>query len=91
MELVFKILKSNNKGKGPIEVILKNDKTYKERAISSDKALEALDKILKKSKILNTQKITKINIDNLSKNKYTSYRILKSIKKALKIKSSWLP
>ncbi len=85
MNLVFKIEKTKQKEKAPIQVILKTkDKIYKEKAESADKILEKLDKILKKSKI----KVTAVKnvkvIDKSHKIGFTSYRIIRSIEKALK-------
>jgi hypothetical protein len=85
MKLIFKILKSEQKGEVPVEVILKRAARIicKETVENPEKILEGLDKILKRSKISITD-IKSINIDNLNQNRYTSYRITKSIKKALK-------
>lgn len=85
MQLIFKILKSDKKGEVPVEVILKRNARVicKETVDNPEKILEGIDKILKRSKISITD-IKSINIDNLNQNRYTSYRIAKSIKKALK-------
>jgi len=84
--LVFKIQKAKQKGATPVEVILeKNKRIYREKVESADKVLEGLDKILKKSKIEITA-VKSIKVDDLNRNRYTSYRIVKSIEKALKIK-----
>ena len=88
MQLIFRILKSNIKGKNAIEIILKNKQTYKERVDSGNEVLKGIDKILNKSKIKDIKKISKIKIDNLSKNRYTTYRVVKSIEKALKFNLS---
>ena len=86
MNLIFRIQKSSRKGKAPVEVVLeKNRKIYREEVESADKVLEGLDKILKKSRIGITA-IKSIKVDDLNKNRYTSYRIIKSVEKALKIK-----
>ena len=69
----------------PIEVILKdkNKVIGKEIVKNAEEVLKGLDKILKKSKIgINT--IKTIKVDDLNKNRYTSYRIIKAIEKALK-------
>lgn len=86
MKLIFKIKKSGGKNRNPVEIILKKgDKVYK-RIEETDKLLEGLDKILKKSKVEINSIRKKIRIDNSStKNKYTSFRIVKSIEKALKL------
>jgi len=78
MQLIFRILKSNKKGKNTIEIILKNKETYKEKVDSGDEVLKGVDKILNKSKVKDVKKISKIKIDNLSKNRYTTYRVIKS-------------
>jgi len=84
--LVFKIQKAKQKGATSVEVILeKNKRIYREKVESADKVLEGLDKILKKSKIEITA-VKSIKVDDLNRNRYTSYRIVKSIEKALKIK-----
>ncbi len=88
MQLILRILKSNIKGKRPIEIILKNKKVYKEKVSSSDKVLNEIDKILNRSKIKDIKKISRIKIDNLNKNGYTTYRVVKSIEKALKFSLS---
>lgn len=85
MELIFKIRKSGKKGVVPVEVILKkNGRIYKETVANAEKVLEGLDKILKKSKI-ETTNIKTIKTIDLNKDRYTSYRIIKSIEKALTI------
>jgi hypothetical protein len=94
MQLIFKIQKSGQKGKVPVEVILK-DKNLprqqagriigKETVENAEKILEGLDKIFKKSKIGMTA-IKNIKTIDLNKNRYTSYRIVRSIEKALKLK-----
>lgn len=85
MQLVFKILEAEQKGEVPVEVILKRNSRVicKETVDNPEKILEGLDKILKRSKI-NITDIRSINIDNLNQNRYTSYRIARSIEKALK-------
>lgn len=86
MNLIFKIKKAKQKGRAPVEIILKKDKKiYKKTVGSADKVIEGLDRILKGSKIEITN-IKSIKVDDLNKNRYTSYRILKSIEKALKLK-----
>ncbi len=94
MNLIFKIKNihsdprgTKQKGKAPVEVVLeKNNKIIGKKTVeSADKVLEGLDKILKKSKIGITA-IKSIKVDDLNKNRYTSYRIVKSVEKALKIK-----
>lgn len=88
MQLIFKIKKSKQKGAAPVEVILeKNGQKYKEIVKNADKILEGLDKILKKSKIGITG-LENIKTIDLNKNRYTSYRIIKAIEKALKLKIS---
>ena len=88
MNLIFRILKSKQKGAAPVEVILeKKGKKYKEIVKNADKILEGLDKILKRSKIGITD-LKNIKVDDLNKNRYTSYRIIKAIEKALKLKIS---
>ena len=95
MRLIFRIFLIEQKEKArlarrkskwaPVEIILEaKDNTYKEKAESADKILEALDKILKKSRIEITD-IKSIKIDNQNKNRYTSYRIAEAILRALKI------
>ena len=87
MELIFKIQKSGQKGKVPVEVILKDKNLVigKETVENAEKILEGLDKIFKKSKIGITA-IKNIKTVDLNKNRYTSYRIVRSIEKALKLK-----
>lgn len=88
MNLIFKIKKNKQKGPVPVEVILKGDKRiYKEKVESADNVLEGLDKILKRSK-MKIADIEGIKVDDLNRNRYTSYRIIKSIEKALKLKLS---
>lgn len=88
MQLVFKVKKAKQKGKAPVEVILEKDKKiFKETVESADKVLEGLDRILKRSKIEITN-IKSIKVDDLNKNRYTSYRIIRAIEKALKLKLS---
>ncbi len=86
MNLTFKLLKTNQKGKAPVEVILKQNKKViaSETAKNAEQVLSILDKILKKSKIVITA-IDNIKVEDLSKNRYTSYRIIKSIKTALEL------
>lgn len=86
MNLIFIINQAKIKGKVPIDIILKkkNKIINREKVDSADKSLESLDKILKKSKIgINIVKI--IKVEDLNKSRYTSYRIIKSIEKALKL------
>lgn len=87
MQLIFKIQKSGQKGKVPVEVILKdkNKVIGRETKENAEKILEGLDKIFKKSKIGMTA-IKNIKTIDLNKNRYTSYRIVRSIEKALKLK-----
>lgn len=87
MNLIFKIQKSGQKGKVPVEVILKdkNKVIGKKTVENAEKILEGLDKIFKKSKIGITA-IKNIKTIDLNKNRYTSYRIVRSIEKALKLK-----
>ncbi len=93
MNLIFRIQKSSRKGPVPVDVILEKKgphageagKIYREKVESADKVLEGLDKILKKSRIGITA-IKSIKVDDLNKNRYTSYRIVKIVEKALKIK-----
>jgi len=59
-------------------------RVYAEKVENAEDVLEGLDKILKKSKIEITD-IKDIKIDALNKNRYTSYRIIKSIEKVLKL------
>lgn len=89
MELIFQINKSSQKGAVPVEIVLKDKKRTigKEIVENAEKVLEGLDKILKKSKIEITD-IKNIKTIDLNKNRYTSYRIVKSIEKALKLKIS---
>jgi len=65
-----------------IITLKRGDKTYIEKIKKAEETLNAFDKILRKSKI-EIADIKSIRIDNLNKNKYTSYRILKSIEKAI--------
>ncbi len=70
----------------PREIALnlkKGDRIYVERVEKAEDLLLGLDKILKKSKIKFID-IGKIKVDNLNKSRYTSFRIVKSIEKALK-------
>lgn len=94
MNLIFKIQKSGQKGKArlatkrvPVEVILKdkNKVIGKEAVENAEKVLEGLDRIFKKSRIGMTA-IKNIQTIDLNKNRYTSYRIVRSIEKALKLK-----
>lgn len=97
MQLTFQIQKSSRKGKVPVEVILRRNSRIigREKMESADKVLEGLDRILKRSKIEMTniiglrptsRRLENIKTIDLNKNRYTSYRILKSIEKALKLK-----
>jgi len=87
MNLIFKIQKSGQKGKVPVEVILKdkNKVIGRETVGNAEKVLEGLDRIFKKSRIGMTA-IKNIQTIDLNKNRYTSYRIVRSIEKALKLK-----
>lgn len=87
MNLIFKIQKSGQKGKVPVEVILKEKNRIigKKTVENAEKILEGLDTIFKKSKIGITA-IKNIQTIDLNKNRYTSYRIVRSIEKALKLK-----
>ncbi len=87
MNLIFKIQKSGQKGKVPVEVILKDKNLVigRETVGNAEKVLEGLDKIFKKSRIGMTA-IKNIQTIDLNKNRYTSYRIVRSIEKALKLK-----
>ena len=70
----------------PREIALnlkKGDRIYVEKVEKAEDLLLGLDKILKKSKIKFID-IGKIKVDNLNKSRYTSFRIVKSIEKALK-------
>lgn len=89
MELIFRIKKSKQKGAVSVEVVLRNKNRIigQEIVENAEKVLEGLDKILKRSKIEITD-IKNIKVDDLNKNRYTSYRIVKSIEKALKLKIS---
>ncbi len=70
----------------PVDITLilkRGSEIYTEKIEEAEDMIERLDRILKKSKIEITD-IRNIKIDNFNKNKYTSYRILKSIEKALR-------
>lgn len=70
----------------PREIVInlkKGDRIYVEQVLRAEDLLLGLDKILKKSKI-KVIDIRNIRIDNLNKSKYTSFRIIKSIEKALR-------
>ncbi len=83
MQIVFKIKKSDL-DKQVIEIIVKSKgKIIRTEVGEAEDALIGLDKILKKNKI-KIGEIRSIKIDNQNKNRYTSYRILKSIEKAIK-------
>lgn len=69
---------------GIVLILRKEDKVYIERVKNAEDILKGLDKILKKSKIENTNIRSIKVIDNLDKTGYTSYRIAKAIQKALK-------
>jgi len=86
MQLIFKLKKTKQKGRAPIEVILKKKREVigREEVKNAEKILEGLDKILKKSKVKITA-IKAIKVDDLNKNSYTSYRIIKAVEKALKL------
>lgn len=71
----------------PQEIVLnlkKEDRIYTEKVEKAEDLLLGLDKILKKSKIKPTD-IGKIKVDNFNKSRYTSFRIVKSIEKALRL------
>jgi len=93
MQLIFKLKKTKQKGRpacrrgrAPVEVILKKKREVigREEVKNAEKILEGLDKILKKSKVKITA-IKAIKVDDLNKNSYTSYRIIKAVEKALKL------
>lgn len=86
MNLIFQIQKSGKKGVVPVEVVLKDKNRVIGREIveNAEKVLGGLDKILKKSKIGITA-IKSMKVEDLNKNRYTSFRIIKSIEKALKL------
>lgn len=70
----------------PSEIVIalkKGNDMYIEKVEKAEDVLLGLDKILKKSKI-KVIDIGNIKIDNFNKSKYTSFRIVKSIEKALK-------
>ena len=92
MQLIFKIQKTNKKGAAPVEIILKEKNLFRkqtnriinrETMENAEKVLEKLDKIFKKSNIGITN-IKNIKTIDLNKNRYTSYRIVRSIERALK-------
>jgi hydrogenase maturation factor HypF (carbamoyltransferase family) len=64
----------------------KGNRIYVEKVEKAEDLLLGLDKILKKSKIKFID-IGKIKVDNFNKSRYTSFRIVKSIEKALKFKT----
>lgn len=72
----------------PVGIVLifrKGREIYAEEVKEAEDALERLDKILKRSKIRITDiKNIRIKNSNLVKDRYTSYRIIKSIEKALR-------
>jgi len=71
----------------PREILLnlKNgDRIYIEKVEKAEDLLLGIDKILKKSKIKFID-IGKIRVDNFNKGRYTSFRIVKSIEKALRL------
>lgn len=74
----------------PSEIIIalkKGDDVYVEKVEKAEDVLLGLDKILKKSKI-KVIDIGNIKIDNFNKSKHTSFRIVKSIEKALRFSTS---
>lgn len=87
MELIFKVKKSDKKGAVPVEIILKDKNRIvdQETVENAEKILEGLDRIFKKSRI-GTTAIKNIKTIDSNKNRYTSYRIVKSIEKALNLK-----
>ena len=90
MNLIFEVQRTVQKGKTPVDVILKQGKvTYREKVESTDEVLERLDKILKKNRIdIKAIRSVKI-VDKFLETSYTSRRILKSVEKALKIGSQY--
>lgn len=71
----------------PREITLnlkKEDRIYNEKVEKAEDLLLGLDKIVKKSKVKFID-IGKIKVDNFNKGRYTSFRIVKSIEKALRL------
>ncbi|MCX6730188.1 MAG: hypothetical protein NT058_01690 [Candidatus Portnoybacteria bacterium] len=51
-QIIFNIQKAGERGRSPIEVIVKNgDKTYQKTTDNTDKLLLTLDKVLKSAKL----------------------------------------
>jgi uncharacterized protein YwgA len=97
-QLIFNILKAEEKGRSPIEVIVKNDSTrrkqskqtgsqknnifFRETTADTDKLLLTLDKVLKSAK-LKIESVSNIKIISHKEAGLTSQRIVRAIKQAL--------
>lgn len=82
-QLTFKIDKAGERGRSPIEVIVKNgEKTYQKTTDNTDKLLSTLDKVLKSAK-LKIEQVKNIKIISHKEAGLTSQRIVRAIKQAL--------
>ena len=82
-QLIFKIEKAGERGRSPIEVIVKNGgKTHSQTTDNTDKLLSTLDKVLKSAK-LKIDQVKNIKIISHKEAGLTSQRIVRAIKQAL--------
>lgn len=82
-QLIFKIQKAGERGRSPIEVIIKNNgKIFQKITDNTDKLLLTLDKVLKSAK-LKVESIKDIKVISHKEAGLTSQRIVKAIKQAL--------
>ncbi len=82
-QIIFKIEKAGERGRSPIEIIVKNNnKSYSQTTVDTDKLLLTLDKVLKSAK-LKIELVKDIKIISHKEAGLTSQRIVKAIKQAL--------
>jgi hypothetical protein len=82
-QIIFKIQKAGERGRSPIEVIVKNGaKTHSQTTDNTDKLLLTLDRVLKSAK-LKIESIRDIKVISHKEAGLTSQRIVKAIKQAL--------
>jgi hypothetical protein len=82
-KLIFKVKNAGEKGRSPIEIILKNNgKIYRRVTENTDNFLSTLDTLLKSAKI-KIESLKDIKIESHKQAGLTSMRIIKAIVKAL--------
>ncbi|MFH1129314.1 MAG: hypothetical protein V1686_01090 [Patescibacteria group bacterium] len=82
-QIIFKIQKAGERGRSPIEIIVKNNnKSYSQITAETDKLLLTLDKVLKSAK-LKIELVKDIKVISHKEAGLTSQRIVRAIKQAL--------